>query len=217
MKTIHAWLAGAALLALAPQALAQQKAPAKKLYCWNENGRKICGDALPAAAVDNARVEISASSGLPLREVERAPTEAERAAAEAQAERDRQAARLAEAEARREMAMVESYATEADLRRAYQHRITLLDESVKTSRLSVTGLRQSLLGLLRRAGEAELAGRPVAKPLAVSIQTQHRALLRQQGLLAEQLHERGLADEELAAAVERYRALKAPLAETDAG
>ena len=34
----------------------------KKLYCWNEGGRKVCGDALPANAVDSARTEISAKS-----------------------------------------------------------------------------------------------------------------------------------------------------------
>ena len=32
----------------------------KKLYCWNENGKKVCGDALPAEASDSARTEISA-------------------------------------------------------------------------------------------------------------------------------------------------------------
>ena len=56
-------LATTLLLALASGADAQDKG--KKLYCWNENGRKVCGDALPATAVDSARTEISAKSGLP--------------------------------------------------------------------------------------------------------------------------------------------------------
>src|SRR3546814_5819946 len=64
----------------------------------------------------------------------RSPTDEERAAA---ADARRQAAREAEAEAaamRRDLAMVESYATEDDLRRAYGERITLVEESLKTSR-----------------------------------------------------------------------------------
>ena len=31
----------------------------KKVYCWNENGRKICSDALPVAAANAARTEIA--------------------------------------------------------------------------------------------------------------------------------------------------------------
>ena len=51
----------AACAALAPAALAQKPdAPAKKLYCWNENGHRVCSDALPAEAVNRARDEISA-------------------------------------------------------------------------------------------------------------------------------------------------------------
>ena len=83
MTKIHL-LTGALLLALAPLALAQTPgAPAKKLYCWNENGRKVCGDALPANAVDSARTEISAKSGLATGRVDRALSAEERAAAAA--------------------------------------------------------------------------------------------------------------------------------------
>ncbi|MGH8082333.1 MAG: hypothetical protein ACREP7_17285, partial [Lysobacter sp.] len=71
MKALHTLIAAAVLFALAsPVALAQDK-PAKKLYCWNEGGRKVCGDALPAHAVDSARTEISAKSGLATAEVGR--------------------------------------------------------------------------------------------------------------------------------------------------
>ena len=58
-------LATAALVAM-PCALAQDKgaAGAKKLFCWQEKGQRVCSDALPAEAVNAARDEISASSGL---------------------------------------------------------------------------------------------------------------------------------------------------------
>lgn len=206
-------LAVTALAALLPAAALAQGAPAagaKKLYCWNENGRRVCGDALPANAVDAARTEISARSGLKTGEVSRALTDAERAAAAAQAAADRQAAMSAEAIARREQAMVESYASEAELRRAFNARIELLDGTVKASQLNVGGLRQSLLSLLRRAGESELAGKPVAKSLADNIRLQHAELLRQQAMLTQQRADRIEIDAELARAVERYRALKRP-------
>ncbi len=204
-KFARALLATTALLLAAP-ALAQKPA-GKKIYCWFEDDRKICGDALPASAVDNARTEFSVS-GIPTKRLDRAPTDAERAVADAQAEQDRLLAIAAAAEARQELAMVESYASEADLRRAFTHRLGLLDASVKTSRLGIEGLRRSLVNLLRRASQAELAGKPVAKSLAGNIQSQHQALRRQQASLAEQQSERSTADEDLASALQRYRELK---------
>jgi hypothetical protein len=189
-----------------------QKAPAagKKLYCWNENGRKVCGDALPAHAVDNARTEINAKSGLATGQVARALTAEERAAAEAQAKMDEQARLAAEAQARRDRAMAESYATEEDLRRAFGERQAVADETVKASQLGVEGRRQSLVVLLRRAGENELSGKPVPKNMQDNVRIQHDQLLHQQALLKQQLAERELIDEDLATALERYHAMKKP-------
>src|SRR3546814_20123611 len=79
MKTMIAGLACILLLATATAA-AQDKA-AKKIYCWEEDGHKVCGDALPADAVDAARTEISARTGHTVRSLARAPTDEERAAA----------------------------------------------------------------------------------------------------------------------------------------
>lgn len=211
MSKIHPLFAATLLAALATQALAQKSGPpTKKLYCWNENGRKVCGDALPANAVDSARTEISARSGMATGRLERAPTDEERAAAAAQAEAERQAAIKAEAQQRRELAMVESYASEADLRRAYEHRLSLSEGTLKAARMAVTGLRQSLLSLLRRAGEAELMGKPVVRPLAENIRTQHAELLRQQRLLVEQEQEAAAIEGEFADTLARYRELKRP-------
>lgn len=213
-KMIHL-LTGTLLLALAPLALAQKSGEtAKKLYCWNENGRKVCGDALPATAVDSARTEISAKSGLATSRVERALSAEERAASAASAETARQNGLADEARLRREMAMVDSYDSEGALRRAYEHRISLSEGTIKASRMGVAGLRLSLLTLLKRAGEAELAGKPVAKPLAGNIRQQHVELLRQQNMLVQQQREAGAVEGEFADALARYRALKASTAAT---
>jgi len=212
-KTI-AGMACALLLANIAAAPAQDKT-AKKIYCWNENGHKICGDALPAEAADAARTEISARSGIAVRSVDRALTDDERAAA---ASADAQAAMAAETEAagkRRDLAMVESYATEDDLRRAYGERITLVEESLKTSRLGIVNLRQSLLSLLRQAADLELQSQPVRKPLADNIVRQHGDLLRQEAILGQQLDDRASLGSDLEQALERYRALKAPKKSND--
>ncbi|MEZ0471719.1 hypothetical protein [Luteimonas salinilitoris] len=216
MKTIVHIACLAVLLAPA-FAQAQRDGANKRLYCWEEDGRKVCGDALPASAVDSARTEISAKTGLRRDQVGRALSEEERAAARLAT---RQAAAEAEAEAarrRRDLAMVESYATEADLRRAYGERITLVEESVKTSQMGMANLRQSLLTLLRQAAELELQAKPVRKALADSIRQQHADLLRQETILEQQRDERMHLATDLEDALERYRALKRPRPAADAG
>ncbi|MCJ0826470.1 hypothetical protein MQC88_10995 [Luteimonas sp. 50] len=212
MTTIRI-IAIAVLLVFSTTAVAQKRGatPAtKKLYCWNQNGQRTCGDTLPPGATDLARTEINASSGMHTGEVGRALTGEERAAAASaarQAELDAaaQAARL-----RRDLAMVESYATEADLRRAYGERISLLDEALKASTLGEANLRRSIVSLLDQASGLELAGKPVPATTVANLRNQHAELLKQQRILAQQRSDRASLDSELADAVERYRALKQP-------
>lgn len=205
-------IAVALCLALAPVVQAQQAAPAKKLYCWDEAGRRVCGDALPASAVGNARVEINARSGMPTARIDRALTPEERLAAEARAREEQKANEAAEAEKRRWMAMVETFQSEADLRRAFDNRVQLSQGSIDTARMGIDGLRDSLVGLLRRAGQLELEGKPVPKTLATEVQTQHVQLRRQQALLARLQHDAAEIRTQLDEAVTRYREVKAPAA-----
>lgn len=186
----------------------------KKVYCWNENGRKICGDALPAAAANAARTEISAKSGLATGQVARAQTESERAVAAVSAAAAQKQAEAETIRQRRDLAMIESYMTEADLRRAYGERTSLLEETLKASQLGLSNLRLSLITLLRQAGDAELDKSPVPKGLANSILQQHNDLIRQQRILVDQQRDRTALDAELADAVRRYRELKAPSTES---
>ena len=212
---MHALAPVVATLALAlasTAAVAQkgaQKGPpaGKKLYCWEENGRKVCGDALPAEAAGARRSEFNAR-GRQTGEIAAAMTPGERAAAAAAAA---EKAARDEADAnrqRREMAMAESYATEDDLRKAFQARIDLLDESLRASELGVVGLRQSLVARLRQAGESELAGKPVTPVARDNIAMQHAELRRRERLFAQQRVQRASLDDELASVLARYREIK---------
>jgi hypothetical protein len=215
--TATATFAAALAMALAPAASADAQnrgnQPQKRVYCWDDaSGKRVCGDALPPEAADRARTEINPRTGMRTGSVARAPTAEERAAAEqAQAEATRREAEEA-AQRRRELAMVESYEDEGELRRAYRHRIDLMEGAARTSRMSVDNLRQSLLGLLRDAGERELAGKPVPAELTARIRQQHALLRQQAGVLESQLREHSLLESELEDAVARYRELKRPAA-----
>ena len=204
----------AILLAATPAALAQKAAtPQKKLYCWNDNGKKVCGDALPPEQAARARKEFSARSGRTLNEVDRALTAEERTAAAAAASQAQLAADAQAARVRRDLAMVESYATEAELQRAFNERIVLVEESIKTSILGQANLRHGLVALLGQAANLELGGKPVPKPLHDNILRQHADLNRQSQILREQRADRALLDGDLASALQRYRDLKIPPAQ----
>jgi hypothetical protein len=187
----------------------------KKLYCWNEHGHKVCGDALPPEAAESARTEINAKSGLQTGQVARALTAEERAAATSASEQARLAADAEAARLRRDMAMVESYDSEADLRHAYGERINLIESSLKTSQLDEANLRHSLVSLLGQAGDLELSGKPVPPALVANLQTQHAQLAQLLRLAEQQRQDRKSLDGELNDAVARYRALKHPATGTE--
>jgi len=185
-------------------------AQGKKLYCWKQNGHTTCGDTLPPGAVDLAHSEISEKSGMTTGTVDRSLTAEERAVAATAADQA-QAAAVAEAEQqRRDLAMVESYDSEADLRRAYGERITLVELSIKSSQLTEQNLRTSLISLLEQASENELAGKPVVPAVLANLRDEHQQLQSQLRILAQQQADRASLDGELADAVERYRKLKQP-------
>lgn len=208
MKTIQRGTLFLALATLATVAAAQQAGSGKKLYCWNEGGRKVCGDALPASAVNSARTEISGRSGLPGRRIDRALTPEERVA---QAERYAQAQALADkaaAERRRDLALAESYESEDALRRAYRIRYELVAEGLKTSKLAIDNQRRSLLQLLQAAAEAELGGGKVPARLAQNVMTQRASVLDAQASFRLQQQERIDLDAQLNEALTRYRKAK---------
>ena len=209
----------AASLALSPLAMAQGSGapatPAKKLYCWNENGQRVCSDALPADAVNRARDEISAKSGLRTAEVDRALTDEERAqAAEAEAQRKVDQA-TADTRRRTDQAMLASYETEEALNRVFNERISIVDNSIRTARYNVTSLREGLVSLLQTAGDRELSGQPISTELATNISKRHRELVRQRQLQASFENQRAELDVEIADIIRRYRLMKGTEAQAE--
>lgn len=200
-------LVGVALLCSAFAAPAQKDIK-KKIYCWQEGGRKVCGDSLPASATNSARTEISAKTGVTLNQMGRVLSPAEQAIADEQARQAKLAQEQEQARKRRDMAMVMSYPNEDALRRAYQERILVADEALKTSQLGEKALRMSLVTLLDQANGLQLNGKPVAVPLLGKIRTQRADLDKQLQIMASQHTERASLDGEMADALTRYRARK---------
>jgi len=204
--------ASAALLlatALALPALAQNKPDTgKKLYCWDEGGRRICSDTLPADAVNNAREEFNARSGLRSAEVQRALTaeeQADAALAAAQAQVD---AAAVETRKRTEQAMLATYGSEDALRRVFSERMAIVDNNIQAAAYNVASLRDALATQLQVAGNKELSGQKIADKQADEIRQRHRELQVQLRLQAAFEHQRKALDVEIDETLARYRELK---------
>lgn len=179
----------------------------RKYHCWEENGRQVCGDAMPASAVNSARSEIS-QSGMRRNSVGRALNESERAAQTAAEERQRQAAAAVAAQARADNALAESYDSEEALRRAFQTRYTLLDEGLKTAEMQLQNQRRDLLRMLHSAADAELMRGKVNDHLAENVQTQRRLYVDTLRSQRQQQEARAALDGELENALARWRGAK---------
>ena len=197
-------LAAALAFGVVSLAGAQPKPPDKKLYCWDEGGRRICSDTLPASAVGRQRTEFDQITGTATRRVGREMTPEERARAAVEDE----ARKVDEQRKRREMAMVVSYETEEDLKRAFRERFDLVEESLKGSELELVNLHKSLINLLRQANELELQSKPVNKPMREKIREQHAELQALRAMKQRQLSERDAVNSDFEQALSRYRALK---------
>lgn len=201
-------VAALALPAAAPAQSGRAATAAKKLYCWNQNGQRVCSDTLPPEALNQARAEINARSGMVSAEVERAMTAEERAAAaaaRAQAEADRAAE---QSRRQTDQAMLLSFRTEEELMRVFNDRTALIDNNVETARYNVNSLREGLVTLLRDAGNRELSGGKVPPKLAQDIQDRHRELVWQQHLQSTFERQRRDLDGEIEQILQRYRAMK---------
>ena len=207
MKTKLSCIALALLLAAG--AAAQDEGKAKKLYRWvDKDGKVQFSDTLPDEALEQARTEINADSGMTTGTVERALTPEELA------ERDRLAAeeavlrRAAEKERKSEEAMLASFQTEEDLRRSYGVRVTLMQENLNAIEAGIGSQRNSLTSLLAQASEAELAGRPVNAKQASTIRELREEMAKQQNMLIVKQAELMKLDKELEYLVQRFHELK---------
>lgn len=191
-------------------AQSQTGAPAekKKLYRWvDKDGKVQISDQLPPEAVNQARKEIN-SKGQSVGTVERALTDAERAAQAAQKTADEEAQKIADQQKRIEDAMLINYSTEDDLRRTYKERIDLLQQTIESTDISIKSIRGSLTGMLAQASEAELAKRPVDAARTKQIKEMHDELLKQQAAQVTSHNDVKTMENEFAMVLARYRELR---------
>ncbi|WP_395790182.1 DUF4124 domain-containing protein [Aquimonas sp.] len=202
MRLISSISAALVLAVLAAPAAAQ------KLYRWvDADGKVQYTDALPPEAVNQQRSELN-SAGMAVREVDRAMTPEERAVADAAAAEE---ARLAEIQAEQDKmdaVLMGSYATEADLQRAYAERFDLLDQTLEAADVGIRSQEKSLSDLVAHAASLERGGKPVPATVQSSINAARRQVEEQNEYLQKRRLERETLQAEYDEILARYRALK---------
>jgi hypothetical protein len=181
---------------------------AQKLYRWvDAEGKVHYTDTLPPEAVDQAREEIS-RSGTTVNRVERALTAEERAAQEAEAAENARLAAIKAEQDKMDAALTGSYATEADLARAYRERFDLLDQSLEAARVGIRSQERSLEEQLAHAAALERGGKPVPATVQSTIDSARKQVEDQREFLRRRESERQNLQTEYDDILQRYRLLK---------
>jgi hypothetical protein len=212
MRALNALLLSALSLVFLAQADAAPPGK-KKLYRWTDaEGKVHYTDALPPEASSSARDTFN-NAGRAVGHTERALTEEERAARQAEDERVAAERKLEEDRAKMDAVLVASYPTELDLERAYKERFDLIEQSVESARVGIRSQEKSLADLLSHAGDLERNGKPVPGNIVESIGKARAQVADQRSYLAKREAERTALRNEYDELLARYRKLTSASAE----
>lgn len=200
------------LLCVATTEAAAQKSDHNR-YKWRDaSGNLHYGDSLPPEAARSG-YDIVNPQGIVIKRVAREKTAAELAAAKVTATRERAERDAAEARARADAQLVTNFPEEEDLLRAQRQRIEMLDQQVHAARISLRNQEQTLAELLGNAADSERADRALTTRESGQIAGMRKQVDAQRAMVERREAERRDTATRFATEVERYRKLKAHLAE----
>lgn len=197
-------IAGVLLLLATGTAWAQK--PSIKCYT-NEDGVRECGNVVPPEHAQQA-IELKGKTGLTLQRQERAKTPEELAAEAAAKEEQEKAAREARAQAAADQILLQTYASEDDIKTTRDSQVASLQSQVKLSEGRIAKLDRQLDEMIAEAAEVQKQGKPLPENLTAGIEAMrleranHRRFIDERGVEIKAINEK--ADADLA----RFRALK---------
>lgn len=154
-----------------PRPAAKSGAAPKKIYCWEENGSKVCGDAMPASAANSARTEINAKTGNVTRSIDKAQTPEERAAIERQQRAAAAQQQQVQSQAERGQALLMTYGSEAALNMAFDERVETVKQAIAATQKQKKEAHLVLVDRLSTLGNIELSGK---KPPKATVDDMYR-------------------------------------------
>ena len=160
-----------------------QSSSKPKLYKWtDQEGNVHYSDQIPPEAKEYARERVN-EQGVAVERVDRAQTPEELAAQKAAADKAIADAKHAEEMRKADEALMNSYASEEDLTRAYSQRLDLLSQTIDARQMEITAREQSLTSLVTQAAEMERGGRPVSDAIKQMIASERTEIDRQKQFL----------------------------------
>lgn len=177
----------------------------KKLYKWTDkDGGVHYSDQIPPEAKEYARERFS-DQGVAVERTDRALTPEELAAQKAAQDKAEADARQAEEIRKSDEALINSYASEEDLTRAYQQRLDLLGQTIEARHIEIGAREQSLQTLVAQAAEMERGGRAVSDALKQMIASERVEIDRQKAFLVKKEAEKITAKTDYDRDVARYK------------
>lgn len=178
---------------------------AAKLYKWtDENGKVHYSDRVPPDQVKQERERLNAQ-GVSVERTDRAKTEEEIAAAKLAAAEAAAAQRKADAERRAQETLINSYASEDDLKRAYEANVELIEQQISSSKADIELRERSLEKLVQRASQSEQAGRKVESSLTEMIDYERTEIDRLKTYIKSKDADKAQADAEYQERLTKYR------------
>lgn len=184
---------------------AQSDAKAK-LYKWtDQEGNVHYSDQIPPEAKEYARERVN-DQGVAVERIERALTPEELAAQKAAADKEIADAKHAEDLRKADEALMNSYASEEDLTRAYSQRLDLLSQTIDARQMEIAAREQSLTSLVTQAAEMERGGRPVSDAIKQMIASERTEIDRQKQFLLKKESEKLTAKKDYDRDMAAYKA-----------
>lgn len=205
-RLLVALTAGVAVLLAAPVALAQSKVEkVGNMYKWKDkDGNVHFSDQVPPDAAGYAREKFN-NQGVAVEQVDRALTPEEQKARDDAKRKAEEEAKAAEARRKADEALLNSYASEEDLTRAYNQRMDLLAQTIEARKVEIGAREQSLSKLVAQAAEMERGGRSVSDTLKQMITAERAEIDRQKKFLVEKEAEKTVAKSDYEQDVAKYR------------
>lgn len=177
-----------------------------KLYKWTDKDGNIhYSDQIPQEAKEYAREKFN-DQGVSVERTERAQTAEERAKAEAEANRIAEETKAREERRRADEALLNSYASEEDLVRAYNQRMDLLGQTIEARRVEINAREISLSQLVGQAADMERGGRTVSDAIKQMITGERAEIERQKQFLIRKEAEKDVARADYERDMAKYKA-----------
>jgi hypothetical protein len=196
--------------------LASSAAQAKIYKCTDSKGKVFYSQAYDPKLCGGGGSQLN-DQGLEVKKIERQKTPEEILAEREQAKRDAEAKIVAEAQAQQDRALMMSYTSEVDLKRARDQELEVVQASINTTKLSLASQEKALAEILAHAASFERAKKPVPQVTADQLKVVRQQIDTTNRQLTERQAEMKRIDAAYTAKFARYRELKAKVDAQRAG